>query len=42
MSTFIEYNYLEYVALDLGDGNRRFGQQLIGGGFRFYFCPPGW
>jgi opacity protein-like surface antigen len=40
ISTFIEYNYLDYVALDVGDGGRRFGQQLIGGGFRFHFCPP--
>jgi opacity protein-like surface antigen len=40
ISTFIEYNYLEYVALDVGDGGRRFGQQLVGGGFRFHFCPP--
>jgi len=42
ISTFIEYNYLEYVALDVGDGGHRFGQQLIGGGFRWHFCPPVW
>ena len=29
ITTFVEYNYLEYVALDLGQGNRRFGQQLM-------------
>ena len=42
ISTFVEYNYLEYVALDVGDGGHRFGQQLIGGGFRWHFCPPVW
>lgn len=36
-STFIEYKYLDYVALDVGNGNHQVGQQLIGAGIRFHF-----
>jgi opacity protein-like surface antigen len=37
VSTFVEYHYLDYVALDVGDGNHQFGQHLVGGGLRFHF-----
>jgi opacity protein-like surface antigen len=37
MSTFLEYHYLDYVALDVGDGNHQFGQHLVGAGIRFHF-----
>jgi opacity protein-like surface antigen len=36
-STFVEYHYLDYVALDLGNGNHQFGQHLVGAGIRFHF-----
>jgi opacity protein-like surface antigen len=36
-STFVEYHFLEYVALDVGNGNHKFGQHLVGGGVRFHF-----
>jgi len=36
-STFIEYHYLDYVALDVGNGNHQFGQHLVGAGVRFHF-----
>ena len=35
ISTFLEYKFLNYVALDLGNGNRQVGQQLVGAGVRF-------
>jgi opacity protein-like surface antigen len=41
ISTFVEYHYLGYVALDVGDGNHKFGQNLVGAGVRFHFCFPG-
>jgi len=37
MSVFAEYHFLDYVALDVGDGHHQFGQQLVGGGIRFHF-----
>ena len=37
MSTFVEYHYLDYVALDVGNGNHQFGQHLVGAGIRFHF-----
>jgi len=36
-STFVGYKYLEYVALDVGNGNKQVGQQLVGAGIRFDF-----
>ena len=36
-STFIEYHFLDYVALDVGEGNHQVGQHLVGGGIRFHF-----
>lgn len=36
-STFVEYHYLDYVALDVGDGNHSFGQHLVGAGIKFHF-----
>ena len=36
-STFVEYHYLDYVALDVGDGNHQFGQHLVGAGIKFHF-----
>jgi opacity protein-like surface antigen len=36
-SMFVEYRFLDYVALDVGDGNHQFGQHLVGGGIRFHF-----
>jgi opacity protein-like surface antigen len=36
-STFVEYHYLDYVALDIGNGNHQFGQHLVGAGLRFHF-----
>lgn len=36
-STFIEYHYLDYVALDVGNGNHQFGQHLVGAGIKFHF-----
>ncbi len=36
-STFLEYHFLDYVALDVGDGKHQFGQHLVGGGIRFHF-----
>jgi len=36
-STFIEYHFLDYVALDVGEGNHQVGQHLVGGGLRFHF-----
>jgi len=36
-STFVEYHFLDYVALDVGDGNHQFGQHLVGAGIRFHF-----
>jgi opacity protein-like surface antigen len=36
-STFLEYHFLDYCALDVGDGNHQFGQQLVGAGIRFHF-----
>jgi opacity protein-like surface antigen len=41
ISTFLEYHYLGYVALDVGDGSHKFGQNLVGAGVRFHFCIPG-
>jgi opacity protein-like surface antigen len=41
ISTFVEYHYLGYAALDVGDGNHRLGQHLVGAGVRFHFCFPG-
>jgi opacity protein-like surface antigen len=37
VSTFVEYHYLDYVALDVGDGNHSFRQHLVGAGLRFHF-----
>ena len=37
MSTFVEYHYLDYVALDIGNGNHQLGQHLVGAGLRFHF-----
>jgi len=36
-SIFAEYHFLDYCALDVGDGNHQFGQQLVGAGIRFHF-----
>ena len=36
-STFVGYKYLEYGALDVGNGNKQIGQQLVGAGIRFDF-----
>jgi opacity protein-like surface antigen len=36
-STFVEYKYLDYVALDVGNGHHQVGQQLVGAGIRFHF-----
>ena len=36
-STFVEYHYLDYVGLDVGDGHHQFGQHLVGAGIRFHF-----
>jgi hypothetical protein len=36
-STFIEYHYLGYVALDVGDGSHQFGNHLVGAGIKFHF-----
>ena len=37
-STFVEYHYLDYVAVDSGiNGNHHIGQQLVGAGIRFHF-----
>jgi opacity protein-like surface antigen len=36
-STFAEYHYLDYVALDVGEGHHQVGQHLVGGGIRFHF-----
>ena len=36
-SVFAEYHFLEYIALDVGNGNHHFGQHLVGGGVRFHF-----
>lgn len=36
-SVFMEYHFLDYVALDVGNGNHQFGQQLVGAGVRFHF-----
>jgi opacity protein-like surface antigen len=36
-STFVEYHYLDYVALDVGNGNHQIGQHLVGAGIRFHF-----
>lgn len=36
-STFLEYHFLDYVALDVGEGNHQVGQHLVGGGVRFHF-----
>jgi hypothetical protein len=41
ISTFVEYHYLGYVALDVGDGSHKFGNNLIGAGLKFHFCIPG-
>ncbi|MFZ3376411.1 MAG: hypothetical protein WA183_12730 [Chthoniobacterales bacterium] len=37
MSTFVEYKFLDYVAMDVGNGHRQVGQQLVGAGLRFHF-----
>lgn len=37
VSTFVEYHYLDYVALDVGNGNHQLGQHLVGAGLRFHF-----
>jgi opacity protein-like surface antigen len=34
---FVEYHFLDYMALDVGNGNHQFGQQLVGAGVRFHF-----
>jgi len=36
-STFVEYHFLDYCALDVGEGNHQVGQHLVGGGIRFHF-----
>jgi opacity protein-like surface antigen len=36
-STFVEYKFLDYMALDVGNGNKQVGQQLVGAGIRFHF-----
>ena len=36
-STFAEYHFLDYVALDVGNGHHQVGQQLVGAGIRFHF-----
>jgi opacity protein-like surface antigen len=36
-STFVEYKFLDYVALDVGNGHKQVGQQLVGAGMRFHF-----
>jgi len=36
-STFVEYHFLDYVALDVGEGNHQVGQHLVGGGLRVHF-----
>jgi opacity protein-like surface antigen len=36
-STFVEYKFLDYVALDVGNGNKQVGQHLVGAGIRFHF-----
>ena len=36
-STFVEYKFLDYVALDVGNGHKQVGQQLVGAGIRFHF-----
>jgi opacity protein-like surface antigen len=36
-SIFAEYHYLEYIALDIGNGNHHLGQHLVGAGVRFHF-----
>ncbi|MGB8342453.1 MAG: hypothetical protein WCE51_12750 [Chthoniobacterales bacterium] len=36
-STFLEYKFLDYTALDVGNGNHHIGQQLVGAGFRIHF-----
>jgi opacity protein-like surface antigen len=36
-SVFTEYHYLEYIALDVGNGNHHLGQHLVGAGVRFHF-----
>jgi opacity protein-like surface antigen len=36
-STFVEYKYLNYIALDVGNGHKQVGQQLVGAGIRFHF-----
>jgi len=33
----VEYKFLGYVALDVGNGNHRADQQLAGAGIRFHF-----
>jgi opacity protein-like surface antigen len=37
MSTFVEYKFLDYVAMDVGNGHKQVGQQLVGAGIRFNF-----
>jgi opacity protein-like surface antigen len=36
-STFVEYKFLDYVAMDVGNGHKQVGQQLVGAGIRFNF-----
>ena len=36
-STFVEYHFLDYVALDVGEGHHQVGQHLVGAGMRFHF-----
>jgi opacity protein-like surface antigen len=36
-STFAEYHFLDYVALDVGNGHHQVGQHLVGAGLRFHF-----
>jgi hypothetical protein len=33
----VEYKFLDYVALDVGNGNKQVGQHLVGAGIRFHF-----
>jgi opacity protein-like surface antigen len=37
MSTFVEYKFLDYVGLDVGNGHKQVGQQLVGAGLRIHF-----
>ena len=36
-STFLEYKFLDYTALDVGNGSHHIGQQLVGAGLRIHF-----